>query len=115
MALRDDLRPEGAGRVTSSLSDEELAQLLDSLYRNLDTPAPDPRAILWYEIGVEESHRRRSSGNKPNEQARGRTKKEIIRSLKSFLLKKPSGPGLPPAPSPVKIPARAARCPPYRP
>lgn len=48
----------GPEAVTASVSDEELAHLLDALYQNLDTPTPDPRAILWYEIGVEESYRR---------------------------------------------------------
>ena len=50
--------PGGPEAITSSLSDEELARLLDALYRNLDTPSPEPGAIFWYEIGVEESLRR---------------------------------------------------------
>jgi hypothetical protein len=50
--------PRGPEVVTSSLSDEELARLLDALYRHLDTPAPDPNAIFWYDEGLEESLRR---------------------------------------------------------
>jgi hypothetical protein len=44
--------------ITSSLSDDELARLLDALYRNLDTRVPEPCALFWYDIGVEESLRR---------------------------------------------------------
>ena len=51
-----DLR--GPEAITSAMSDDDLAGLLDALYRNLDTPAPEPSAIFWYEIGVEESLRR---------------------------------------------------------
>jgi hypothetical protein len=43
----------------ASLSDSELTGLLDALYRHLDTSLPEPGAIFWYEIGVEESVRRR--------------------------------------------------------
>ncbi|WP_258061803.1 hypothetical protein [Arthrobacter sp. ZGTC412] len=50
--------PRGPEAITSGMLDGELAGLLDALYRNLDTPAPDPSAIFWYEIGVEESRRR---------------------------------------------------------
>ncbi|WP_245531463.1 hypothetical protein [Arthrobacter globiformis] len=48
----------GPAVVAAGLSDQELARLLDGLYRNLDTRAPEPDAILWYEICVEESRRR---------------------------------------------------------
>lgn len=44
--------------VIAGMSDEELAGLLDALYRNLDTFAPEPSAIFWYETGAEESRRR---------------------------------------------------------
>jgi hypothetical protein len=50
--------PRGPEAIISGLSDEELAGLLDALYRNLDTLRPEPCAIFWYEIGVEESLRR---------------------------------------------------------
>jgi hypothetical protein len=40
------------------LKAEELANLLDALYQNLDTPAPDLGAQVWYELAVEESARR---------------------------------------------------------
>jgi hypothetical protein len=50
--------PKGRDLVISGLSDEVLALLLDALYRNLDTPCPEPSAIFWYETGVEESLRR---------------------------------------------------------
>jgi hypothetical protein len=48
----------GPAVVISGLSDVELARLLDSLYRNLDTREPESDAIFWYEVGVEESRRR---------------------------------------------------------
>ena len=50
--------PRGPEVIIAGLSDEELAGLLDALYRNLDTFRPDPGAIFWYDIGVEESFRR---------------------------------------------------------
>lgn len=54
--------PRGPETTISSLSDDELAELLDTLYQNLDTPAPEPGAIYWYHTGVEESlHRARSA------------------------------------------------------
>jgi hypothetical protein len=53
--LNDPRGPEG---TISGLSDEQLAGLLDALYRHLDNPTPEPVAIFWYEIGVEESSRR---------------------------------------------------------
>jgi hypothetical protein len=52
--------PRGPETTISSLSDVELARLLDALYRNLDTPRPEPTAIFWYDIGVGESLRRAS-------------------------------------------------------
>lgn len=51
-----DLR--GPEEVTSRLSDEDLAGLLDRLYKGLDTPHPDPASIGWYDVRVEESRRR---------------------------------------------------------
>lgn len=53
--IKDSTGPEV---VTSAMSDEQLAGLLDALFRDLDTPAPEPSAIVRYEIGVEESNRR---------------------------------------------------------
>ncbi|MFF1252770.1 hypothetical protein ACFVYC_09805 [Pseudarthrobacter sp. NPDC058329] len=47
--------PRGPETTISSLSDLELARLLDALYQNLDTPRPEPTAIFWYETGVGES------------------------------------------------------------
>ncbi|WP_240721059.1 hypothetical protein [Pseudarthrobacter sp. NamE2] len=35
-----------------------LADLLDALYQNLDTPEPEFGAQAWYELAVEESCRR---------------------------------------------------------
>ena len=54
--LIHDLRgPEAA---ISGMSDQELAGLLDALYRNLDTPCPELDAAAWYDVAVEESLRR---------------------------------------------------------
>jgi hypothetical protein len=39
--------PRGPEVITAGLSDEELATLLDALYRNLDTLRPEPCAIFW--------------------------------------------------------------------
>jgi hypothetical protein len=53
--------PRGPEEVLPSLAVEELANLLDALYQNLDTPAPDLGAQVWYELAVEESARRTAS------------------------------------------------------
>ena len=50
--------PRGPEEVLPLLAAEELANLLDALYQNLDTPAPDLGAQVWYEFAVEESVRR---------------------------------------------------------
>ena len=50
--------PRGPETTLNSLTDEELAIVLDALYRNLDTSMPEPDAIFWYQTGVEESRRR---------------------------------------------------------
>jgi hypothetical protein len=50
--------PRGPEEVLPVLPAEELADLLDALYQNLDTPAPDLGAQVWYELAVEESARR---------------------------------------------------------
>jgi hypothetical protein len=50
--------PRGPEEVLPALPAEELADLLDALYQNLDTPAPDLGAQVWYELAVEESARR---------------------------------------------------------
>lgn len=50
--------PRGPEEILPALPMEELANLLDALYQNLDTPAPDLGAQVWYELAVEESARR---------------------------------------------------------
>jgi hypothetical protein len=55
------LDPRGPEEVLPSLAAEELADLLDALYQNLDTPAPEFGAETWYELAVEESARRSGS------------------------------------------------------
>jgi hypothetical protein len=50
--------PRGPEMILPSLAAEELADLLDALYQNLDTPAPEFGAQVWYEFAVEESARR---------------------------------------------------------
>lgn len=53
--------PRGPEEVLPLLPAEELANLLDALYQNLDTPAPEFGAQVWYELAVEESARRSAS------------------------------------------------------
>ncbi|MET4591121.1 hypothetical protein [Arthrobacter sp. 754] len=53
--------PRGPEEVLPLLAAEELANLLDALYQNLDTPAPAFGAQSWYELAVEESARRTGS------------------------------------------------------
>ena len=53
--------PRGPEVVLPSLPAKDLANLLDALYQNLDTPAPVLGAQVWYELGVEESARRTGS------------------------------------------------------
>jgi hypothetical protein len=50
--------PRGPEEVIPGLSGEELVALLDALFRNLDTPSPDPGAQFWYDLCLEESTRR---------------------------------------------------------
>jgi hypothetical protein len=50
--------PRGPEEVLPLLAAEELANLLDALYQNLDTAAPEFGAQFWYELAVEESARR---------------------------------------------------------
>ncbi|MDQ0680346.1 hypothetical protein QFZ30_003728 [Arthrobacter pascens] len=50
--------PRGPEEVLPTLPAEELANLLDALYQNLDTPEPEFGAQVWYELAVEESARR---------------------------------------------------------
>ncbi|TLM87965.1 hypothetical protein [Pseudarthrobacter sp. NamE5] len=50
--------PRGPEEVLPILTAEDLANLLDALYRNLDTPEPEFGAQAWYEMAVEESCRR---------------------------------------------------------
>lgn len=54
--------PRGPEAVTSTLSDADLADLLDRVYRHLDTPHPHPFAGYWYDVAVKESYRRTSRG-----------------------------------------------------
>lgn len=63
--LNDPRDPE---EVLPTLSSGELAELLDALYQNLDTPEPEFGAQAWYELGVEESSRRAAS---PDDAAHG--------------------------------------------
>jgi len=56
--LNDPRDPE---EVLPTLTAGELAELLDALYQNLDTPEPEFGAQAWYEMGVEESSRRAAS------------------------------------------------------
>jgi hypothetical protein len=51
----------GPELILPSLAAEELANLLDALYQNLDTPTPVLGAQAWYEFAVEESARRTPS------------------------------------------------------
>ncbi|MBT2531033.1 hypothetical protein J7E83_02620 [Arthrobacter sp. ISL-48] len=60
--------PRGPEEVLPTLPAEELANLLDALYQNLDTPTPEFGAQVWYELGVEESARRAVS---PSDAAHG--------------------------------------------
>jgi hypothetical protein len=53
--------PRGPEEVLPLLAAEELANLLDALYQNLDTPAPALGTQSWYELAVEESARRTGS------------------------------------------------------
>jgi hypothetical protein len=53
--------PRGPEEVLPLFAAEELANLLDALYQNLDTPAPALGAQSWYELAVEESARRTGS------------------------------------------------------
>ncbi|HEX7201515.1 MAG TPA: hypothetical protein VF249_01965, partial [Arthrobacter sp.] len=50
--------PRGPEEVLPTLTSGELADLLDGLYQNLDTPEPEFGAEAWYEMAVEESCRR---------------------------------------------------------
>lgn len=53
--LNDPRDPE---EILPTLTAGELADLLDALYQNLDTPEPEFGAQAWYDLGVEESCRR---------------------------------------------------------
>ena len=50
--------PRGPEEVLPALTADELVELLDALYQNLDTPEPEFGAQAWYEMGVEETYRR---------------------------------------------------------
>jgi hypothetical protein len=44
--------------VLAEATVQELEQLVDALYRNLDTPEPEFGAQVWYELASEELERR---------------------------------------------------------
>ncbi|ELT42647.1 hypothetical protein ACJJV6_10230 [Arthrobacter nitrophenolicus] len=50
--------PRDPEEVLPTLTANELADLLDALYQNLDTPEPEFGAQAWYDMAVEESCRR---------------------------------------------------------
>ncbi|WP_258804633.1 hypothetical protein [Pseudarthrobacter sp. NS4] len=50
--------PRDPEEVLPTLTAEELADLLDALFQNLDTPEPEFGAQAWYDLAVEESCRR---------------------------------------------------------
>ncbi len=50
--------PRGPGIVLPTLTAQMLSELIDALYRNLDTPSPALEAETWYELAVEEDLRR---------------------------------------------------------
>jgi hypothetical protein len=50
--------------VLAAATVHELEQLVDALYRNLDTPEPEFGAQVWYELASEELERR-SAPNAP--------------------------------------------------
>ena len=52
--------PRGPERILPTLTREELTNLIDALYRNLDTSSPEVGAETWYELAVEEELRRSS-------------------------------------------------------
>lgn len=49
--------PKGPDAFISSLSNEKLAQMLDALYRRLDTPVPELGTVYWYEACLDLSLR----------------------------------------------------------
>jgi hypothetical protein len=50
--------PRGPEMVLPTLTVQELSELIDALYRNLDTPLPALEAETWYDLAVEEDLRR---------------------------------------------------------
>ena len=50
--------PRGPETLLLTLTVGELAAFTDALYRNLDTPFPEPGVHELYELAVEEAHRR---------------------------------------------------------
>jgi hypothetical protein len=53
--------PRGPELVLPGLRAQELSDLINDLFRNLDTPSPLPGAETWYELAVEEDLRRSST------------------------------------------------------
>ena len=52
--------PRGPERILPTLTAQDLAGLLDALYRDLDTPSPELGTETWYELAVEEAVRRQA-------------------------------------------------------
>jgi hypothetical protein len=50
--------PREPQMVLPALTAQELSNLIDALYRSLDTPSPVLEAETWYELAVEEDLRR---------------------------------------------------------
>jgi hypothetical protein len=53
--------PRGPEMVLPTLTAQDLSNLIDALYRNLDTPSPALEAESWYELAVQEDLRRSST------------------------------------------------------
>ncbi|MET3203270.1 MULTISPECIES: hypothetical protein [unclassified Arthrobacter] len=50
--------PRGPGMILPTLAVQELRNLIDALYWNLDTPSPTLEAETWYELAGDEDLRR---------------------------------------------------------
>lgn len=47
--------PRGPEEILPAMSSADLAELLDALFQNLDTPEPEFGAQTWYEMALEET------------------------------------------------------------